>query len=1134
MALASKSVPNLINGVTQQPPELRLNNQLEVQENGYPDVVEGLRKRPPSLFLKYLLKCSSSWTAGASTSDLTTSNTERLTSSELASALVHSYKRDSDETYTVLVVPQESGGVVQDPLLLVYDEEGNLRYQAGKSSWLADGSSITYQDGAVTLYGNSDSTAYLKNATPNNNIKATSVADATFLVNTNTIVKLNPDRIPSKTGNSCLVHFKTVNYKKDYTLTFESLGSNQRLVAQASTEDPSSNTHYAQLKVSTAAAALRDDVISESSQAGATVYFSGRSAQQTTEEKKDNTWSDSALIPYLSFSKTQGVIDDGSPATGTFAPSGELTVIVGDNSMVYSSTEQSAWDTFNTLPKNGWVYSDGTDPTPSGIVLPRSVASLSYNDSWYDFDSDEYYDTRYVTVPPISTVDQNPANATLVVTPTISRDEGYFIVTSPSDGTFGDFNVFVSDDNGGNDLVAIKGIAKSFADLPNQCVEDYKLTVTGDGSKGEDDYHVVFKGAGGSGVWRESVEGGLQNDFNNATMPHQLRQDPKILGSLRFSFEPLSFTSRLVGDELTNPAPSFVENTISDVFFYRNRLAFLSEDNVIFSENGDYFNFYRTTVRTLLDSDPIDIAIASTDVSTLKAAKAVQDYLLLFSEQNQFTLSSAQLLTPTDVKADLSTQYECDLTAPPVTAGNSVFFATANQYYSGVREYVTNPNTEINEAPLVTDHVPEYIQGTITKMAASTNKNMLLCLSSADKKVVYVYKWYDSDSQRLQSAWSKWIFDKDVLNIAFNNSRMYITFGDGSFEELDLASNEQSINFTNLQNLVKNDTGFTLTAPLYTKQDFLQFTYDNQTYLTSVLLKFQTFGSSPSIEFTATAALKALNLTSITFNSEAYAFADASSVDYPDGSTKYTWTPSGAQAAAVQSIVDGTTLPDGTSTTVWYLTLNVDVTQEYSGKAYDVYLDHRRKLNSANSASFSLSDIPSSDLTASTKFVDHLGVVIATGTSSAELDKVVAYINGQTHTENGVVVYNYLYSGEPYTFTATLSEPVFDYGKKDASKLARMQIRSFNVSFSDTAFFNFKVKAKDRDEVVATYTAKQFGDSENILGFLPNIQYGDKKFSVLSNATNVKLTLENDSHLPSTFQSGEYEVMFHYRNPVRL
>ena len=1127
MALASKSVPNLINGVTQQPPELRLNNQLEVQENGYPDVVEGLRKRPPSLFLKYLLKCSSSWTAGASTSNLTTSNTERLTSSELANALMHTYKRDSEETYTVLVVPQESGGVVQDPLLLVYDELGNLRYQAGKSSWLPDGSSITCTDGTVTLYGNTDSTTYLKDAAPNKSIKATSVVDATFLVNSKTIVKLNADRIPAKTGSSCLVHFKTVNYSKDYQLTFESLNDEQRLIASAPTGDPSSNTHYSELKVSTAAAALRASVVSESSQAGATVYFSGRSKEITTEEQRDNTWTDSQLRPYLVYQKTRGVISDGSPATGTFAPLGALTVIVGDNSLVYSPTEQSAWDTFDTLPKNGWVYSDGTTSTPDGIVLPRSVATLTYSNSWYDFDTDEYYDTKFLTVPSVSTVDQNPASATLVVTPTVDRGEGYFVVSSPSDGTFGDFNVFVSDDNGGNDLVAIKNTAKSFADLPNQCVEDYKLSVTGDGSKGEDDYHVVFKGAGGSGVWRESVEGGLQNDFDNTTMPHQLRQDPKILGSLRFSFEPLSFTSRLVGDEHTNPAPSFVENTISDVFFYRNRLAFLSEDNVIFSENGEYFNFYRSTVRTLLDSDPIDVAISSTDVSTLKAATPVQDFLLLFSEQSQFTLSSAQLLTPTDVKADLSTQYECDLIAKPVIAGNSVFFATKNQYYSGLREYVTNPSTEINEAPLVTNHVPEYIEGAITKMASSTNKSMLLCLSDVDKKVVYVYKWYDSDNQRLQSAWSKWIFDKDVLNITFNNSRMYITFGDGSFEELDLASNEQSVTFSQMTTVPSRST-FSLGTSTYGHSDLIGYSYNNELFLSGFVLRFEDFFSTPVIEFTAVPAILNAGFSGLTFNSETYPTSDATVLNYSDGTKKFTWVPTGSQVDAVQAVVDAD------ATTRFELPILLKSAVSYTGTAYDVYLDHRRKLNSANSATFSLSDIPSSDLTTSTKFVDHLGVVVAQGTSSPELAKVVNYINGKTHTENGSIVNNYLYAGEPYTFRATLSEPVFDYGKKDPSHLARMQLRSFNISFSDTAFFNFKVKAKDRDEVVSTYTAKEFGNSENTLGFLPNIDYGTKKFAVLSNAANVKLTLENDSHLPSTFQSGEYEIMFHYRNPVRL
>ena len=1125
MALASKSVPNLINGVTQQPPELRLNNQLEVQENGYPDVVEGLRKRPPSLFLKYLLKCSSSWTAGASTSNLTTSNTEKLTSSELANALIHTYKRDSDETYTVLVVPQESGGVVQDPLLLVYDEVGNLRYQAGKSSWLADGTSITYTLGSTTYYGNTDSVAYLKDATPNTTIKATSVADATFMLNSKTTVALSSEKIPPKAGNSALVHLKSVNYSKDYNVTFESKSSKLRFVASTSTSNPDANTNYNQLKVSTVATALRAQTVLAGAQSGDTVYFQSQRAS-FTKNSYSAYITDAELAPLLTLLKTNGYEDDASAATGDFDLSGGITVVAGSNGVAYSSAEQGAWDSSQTLPREGWVYYDGTDSTPNTIVLPRSVATI------YE-EGGGYGDVEvYVDIPTISVIEQNPANSKFVVTPAIDRNEGYFVVTSTPEGSFGDFDIFVADDNGGRDLIAIKDIAKSFEDLPNQCVSDYRLAVTGDGSRGEDDFYVVFVGAGGSGVWRESVAGGLQNSYDDTTMPHQLRQDPLLSGSLRFSFEVIEYQARRVGDNTTNSPPSFVNNTINDIFFYRNRLAFLSEDNVIFSENGEYFNFYRTTVRSLLDSDPIDVSIANADVSTLKAATAIQDYLLLFSEENQFTLSSGQLLTPTDVKADLSTQYECDLTAKPVIAGNSVFFATKNQYYAGLREYVTNPSTEINEAPLVTNHVPEYIEGAITKMASSTNKSMLLCLSSADKKVVYVYKWYDSDSQRLQSAWSKWIFDKDVLNITFNNSRMYITFGDGSFEELDLASNEQSITFSGLALATATNNVNLLTAE-YTASAVAAFPYGGTTHLAPYFMRFEEVSNTPVIEMTVPLALLNTTFDGIKFFGQTYYIVDATAVSNVDGSKKFTWVPTTSQINAIQTFVDAQTDSENRYVEA-QISAVIKTAETFTGKAYDVYLDHRRKLNSANSATFSLSDIPSADLTTSTKFVDHLGVLVAQGTSSAELAKVVSYINGKTHTENGAVVNNYLYAGEPYTFTATLSEPVFDYGKKDPSHLARMQLRSFNVSFSDTAFFNFKVKAKDRDEVVSTYTAKQLGNSQNTLGFLPNIAYDTKKFAVLSNATTVKLTLENDSHLPSTFQSGEYEVMFHYRNPVRL
>lgn len=56
MGLVSKSIPNLINGVSQQPAALRLESQGEAQENGFSDVVDGLKKRPPTKFLKKLVR----------------------------------------------------------------------------------------------------------------------------------------------------------------------------------------------------------------------------------------------------------------------------------------------------------------------------------------------------------------------------------------------------------------------------------------------------------------------------------------------------------------------------------------------------------------------------------------------------------------------------------------------------------------------------------------------------------------------------------------------------------------------------------------------------------------------------------------------------------------------------------------------------------------------------------------------------------------------------------------------------------------------------------------------------------------------------------------------------------------------
>ena len=54
MPLITEQISNLINGVSQQPPSLRLASQCETQENGLVTIAEGLKKRPPLEFVAKL------------------------------------------------------------------------------------------------------------------------------------------------------------------------------------------------------------------------------------------------------------------------------------------------------------------------------------------------------------------------------------------------------------------------------------------------------------------------------------------------------------------------------------------------------------------------------------------------------------------------------------------------------------------------------------------------------------------------------------------------------------------------------------------------------------------------------------------------------------------------------------------------------------------------------------------------------------------------------------------------------------------------------------------------------------------------------------------------------------------------
>tara|TARA_Y100001963_G_scaffold133724_1_gene193624 strand:- start:216 stop:2978 length:2763 start_codon:yes stop_codon:yes gene_type:complete len=235
---------------------------------------------------------------------------------------------------------------------------------------------------------------------------------------------------------------------------------------------------------------------------------------------------------------------------------------------------------------------------------------------------------------------------------------------------------------------------------------------------------------------------------------------------------------RAVGDLDTAPNSSFVGTKINNVFFFRNRLGFLSEDNVILSRVGEYFNFFPETVTTVLDSDPIDVSASNTKVSILKHAITMGEELIIFSEETQFIFSSSSdSLTPKTANILVSTEFTSNAKANPVSVGNSIYFLTKKgDSHSGVKEYITQPGINIKDASDITLHIPMYIPSNIQKLTASSNENFLVLLP-AGSGTLYVNNWlYGENNQKVLNAWYDFEmgYGETVLNIDFIGSDLYM------------------------------------------------------------------------------------------------------------------------------------------------------------------------------------------------------------------------------------------------------------------------------------------------------------------------------------------------------------------------
>ena len=240
----------------------------------------------------------------------------------------------------------------------------------------------------------------------------------------------------------------------------------------------------------------------------------------------------------------------------------------------------------------------------------------------------------------------------------------------------------------------------------------------------------------------------------------------------------LFWAPRDVGDENSNPAPSFVGKRIKDMFFYMNRLGFLSQDSVILSQPGDYFNFFVGSAIAVSDADPIDMTASSTRPATLKAALGTTKGLLLFAENSQFLLSTSEAaFGPSTVKMSELSNYSYSSAVKPLETGVSILFSTEADTFSKVYEMAVD---SIDNRPLVSENtriVPEYIPPNLTVSASSPNNSMVVY--GNDTETLWTFKFFNTGNERSLAGWSKWIMPAPVLMVSFDHDTGYFVCNNG-------------------------------------------------------------------------------------------------------------------------------------------------------------------------------------------------------------------------------------------------------------------------------------------------------------------------------------------------------------------
>ena len=370
--------------------------------------------------------------------------------------------------------------------------------------------------------------------------------------------------------------------------------------------------------------------------------------------------------------------------------------------------------------------------------------------------------------------------------------------------------------------------------LPKQCKHGYIVKVSNARMSDEDDYYLRFEGENdvdGTGSWTECAKPGIVTSFTN--MPLVIQRT----ATTTFTVKQFTYADRAVGDNETNPIPSFVGKRINKVLFFRNRLALLAGENVVLCKPGTVGvpNFWSETALVVSANDPIDIACSSTFPSELFDGIDINTGLVVFSTNQQFLLSSDDtVLNPDTAKLRSIATFNYNKTVPPISLGVTIAYLDNSGKFSRFNEMA---NIAREGEPNVVEQ-SKVIPTTISKdvdLLTNSRENQIVAIGKTGSDTVIGFRYLNIGDKRQQSAWFKWKFNNPLTYHFIINDEYFFLDSDYFLQSMRLVQQETdpSITQDNVEFLLHVDNHTTISGGSFSAATNLT-TFSSVSWLPSV------------------------------------------------------------------------------------------------------------------------------------------------------------------------------------------------------------------------------------------------------------------------------------------------------------